>query len=53
MTAWRDSLGRMGVHVAPGAGGFWRWWQQALLSWLPPRWQWQLGLSQARLLLQP
>ncbi|MBB4130896.1 PilN domain-containing protein [Xanthomonas sp. 3075] len=52
MTAWRDSLGRIGVRAMPGAGGFWRWWQQSLLAWLPQRWQWQLGLSQARLLLQ-
>lgn len=53
MTAWRDNLERIGVRVMPEAGGFWRWWQQALLSWLPARWQWQLGLSQSRLLLQP
>ncbi|MEA9588845.1 PilN domain-containing protein [Xanthomonas sp. WHRI 10064A] len=52
MTAWRDTLGRIGVRAMPGAGGFWRWWQQSLLAWLPQRWQWQLGLSQARLLLQ-
>ncbi|KAB7765499.1 PilN domain-containing protein [Xanthomonas maliensis] len=53
MTAWRDTLGRIGVRAMPGAGGFWRWWQQSLLAWLPRGWQWQLGLSPARLLLKP
>ncbi|MDG2525686.1 PilN domain-containing protein [Stenotrophomonas sp. HITSZ_GD] len=51
MTAWRQSLERIGLRIPPGAGGFWRWWQSALLAWLPARWQWRLGFSPARLLL--
>ncbi|HYG05906.1 MAG TPA: PilN domain-containing protein [Stenotrophomonas sp.] len=51
MTAWRQSLERVGLRIPPGAGGFWRWWQGALLAWLPVRWQWRLGFSPARLLL--
>lgn len=51
MTAWRQSLERIGLRIPPGAGGFWRWWQGALLAWLPARWQWRLGFSPARLLL--
>jgi general secretion pathway protein L len=51
MSAWRDSLERLGVRVAPDVGGFWRWWQRSLLAWLPARWQWQLGLIDTRLLL--
>ena len=33
-----------------GAGGFFRWWKQALLSWLPLRWRVLLGLASNRLL---
>ena len=51
MTAWRQSLERIGLRIPPGAGGFWRWWQGALLAWLPAAWQWRLGFSPARLLL--
>ncbi|KRG45555.1 general secretion pathway protein GspL [Stenotrophomonas panacihumi] len=51
MTAWRQSLERIGLRIPPGSGGFWRWWQAALLAWLPARWQWRLGFSPARLLL--
>jgi len=50
MTAWRDSLERIGLRIPSGPGGFWRWWQAALLAWLPARWQWQLGFSPSRLL---
>lgn len=38
------------MRIAPGAGGFWAWWRRSLLSWLPPRWQLQMGWSRARLL---
>jgi len=51
MSAWRQSLERIGLRFPPGAGGFLRWWQGALLAWLPPRWQWQLGFAPSRLLL--
>ncbi|UYK80145.1 PilN domain-containing protein [Xanthomonas sacchari] len=51
MTAWRDTMDKLGVRIAPGAGGLLAWWQRSLMAWLPPRWQLQLGWSQARLLL--
>jgi len=51
MSAWRQSLERIGLRIPPGAGGFLRWWQGALLAWLPRRWQWQLGFAPSRLLL--
>jgi general secretion pathway protein L len=34
-----------------GTGSFFRWWRQALTSWLPARWRVLLGLAQDRLLL--
>ncbi|MFG6110048.1 PilN domain-containing protein [Stenotrophomonas rhizophila] len=52
MTAWRDSLVRAQGQVAPGVGKGLRWWRRSLLAWLPERWQWALGWSRARLLLQ-
>jgi general secretion pathway protein L len=51
MSAWRDSLGRIGGHAGPGAAGFRRWWTRSLLAWVPARWRQPLGLEQARLLL--
>ncbi|MDL5365104.1 PilN domain-containing protein [Xanthomonas sp. NCPPB 2654] len=51
MTAWRDTMEKFGVRMTPGAGGLLAWWQRSLMAWLPPRWQLQLGWSQARLLL--
>jgi len=45
-------LGRLGAQLRPGAGGFLRWWGQALASWLPVRWRRVLGLDRGRLLLQ-
>ncbi|MFT4247766.1 MAG: PilN domain-containing protein [Pseudomonas sp.] len=51
MSAWRDSLGRIGLHAGPGAAGFRRWWTRSLLAWVPLRWRQPLGLEQARLLL--
>ncbi|WP_303637866.1 PilN domain-containing protein [Stenotrophomonas tuberculopleuritidis] len=52
MTAWQDSLRQVQGQVGPGAGRFLRWWRQSLLAWVPVRWQWALGWSQTRLLLQ-
>lgn len=52
MTGLRERLGQAGARIMPGAGGFWAWWSQALLAWLPARWQALLGVSDARLLLQ-
>ncbi|HAI46432.1 MAG TPA: general secretion pathway protein GspL [Stenotrophomonas sp.] len=52
MTAWRDSLVRAQGQLAPGVGNGLRWWRRSLLAWLPERWQWALGWSRARLLLQ-
>lgn len=51
MTAWRHSLEKLGLHIAPGVGGFFTWWRRSLLAWLPVRWQVQLDVSRARLLL--
>ncbi len=52
MTAWRDSLVRARGRVSPGVGSSLRWWRQSLLAWLPVRWQWAMGWSRSRLLLQ-
>lgn len=53
MTGLRERLGQVSARIVPGAGGFWAWWSQALLSWLPSRWRALLGVSDARLLLEP
>lgn len=42
-----DRIRRYGA----GTGGFFAWWRQALVSWLPARWRVLLGLAQDRLLL--
>ncbi|RZA31543.1 MAG: general secretion pathway protein GspL [Lysobacteraceae bacterium] len=42
-----DRVRRYGV----GTGSFFRWWRQALASWLPARWRVLLGLARDRLLL--
>ncbi|MCF7749432.1 PilN domain-containing protein [Bacillus subtilis subsp. subtilis] len=52
MTVWRDSLVRAQGQLAPGVGKGLRWWRRSLLAWLPERWQWALGWSRSRLLLQ-
>jgi len=52
MTAWRDSLVRARGRLSPGVGSSLRWWRQSLLAWLPVRWQWAMGWSRSRLLLQ-
>src|SRR5690554_5679831 len=45
-------LGLVGGRLAPGLGGFWRWWGLALASWLPARLRALLGLDGRRLLLR-
>lgn len=45
-------LGLAGGRLAPGLGGFWRWWGQALASWLPARVRALLELDGRRLLLR-
>lgn len=49
----RDQLDSLRGRLAPGAGGFFAWWFQALSSWLPHRWRAMLGLTRDRLLLRP
>ena len=53
MTALQEKLGQAGARMLPGAAGFWTWWKASLLSWLPAQWRALLGVSDARLLLQP
>ncbi len=49
----RKRLGRAaGGRLAPGIGGFWRWWGLALASWLPVRMRDLLQLDGRRLLLR-
>ncbi|GAB3307546.1 PilN domain-containing protein [Luteimonas notoginsengisoli] len=48
----RQRLGRAGGRLRPGIGGFWRWWTQALASWLSPRLRTLFGLDHERVLLQ-
>ncbi len=50
-------FGRLGTRFGgstfpTGAGGFFRWWGHALMSWLPPRVRMVLGMDRGRLLLQ-
>lgn len=51
MSALRDSFGRFGARLGPGAGGFFVWWGTALASWLPASWRAVFGLARDRLLL--
>ncbi|MGE8279008.1 MAG: PilN domain-containing protein [Stenotrophomonas sp.] len=53
MTALQERLGQWRARIAPGAGGFWTWWQRALLSCLPASWRTLLGYSDARVVLAP
>ncbi|MFC3551519.1 PilN domain-containing protein [Lysobacter cavernae] len=48
----QDRLRRLGARLAPGAGGFLRWWGHHLAAWLPLRVRRVLGLDRGRLLLQ-
>ncbi len=52
-SSMRDRLDSLRGRLAPGAGGFFAWWIQALSSWLPHRWRALLGLTRDRLLLRP
>lgn len=52
MTAWRDSLVQARGRLSPSVGRSLRWWRRSLLAWLPVRWQWAMGWSRSRLLLQ-
>ncbi|AXI83849.1 PilN domain-containing protein [Xylella taiwanensis] len=51
MSTWWGSLRWFGVNIAPGVDGFWQWWRQSLLAWLPVRCRVQMGLVPERLLL--
>ncbi|NZA28409.1 PilN domain-containing protein [Luteimonas sp. SJ-92] len=48
----RQRFGRVGGRLRPGVHGFWSWWTQALLAWLPLRLRELLGLVEQRLLLR-
>ncbi|NLB59405.1 MAG: hypothetical protein GX805_13255, partial [Gammaproteobacteria bacterium] len=49
----RKRLGRVaGGRLAPGIGGFWRWWGLALASWLPASMRALLARDGRRLLLR-
>ncbi len=41
-----------GAVLRPRLAGFWRWWTQALATWLPQRLRELFGLARERLLLQ-
>ena len=47
------ALAGFGGALRPRVAGFWRWWTQALATWLPPRLRELFGLARERLLLQP
>lgn len=52
-TRLRRRLGRIaGGRLAPGLGGFWRWWGRALASWVPARVRALLGMDGRRVLLR-
>ncbi|MGY0613219.1 PilN domain-containing protein [Luteimonas sp. A501] len=51
VTPRRQALGRLGGSLRPRAAGFWRWWTQALATWLPLRLRELFGLARERLLL--
>ena len=46
------ALGDAVGSLRPRVGGFWRWWTQALATWLPLRVRELFGLARERLLLQ-
>lgn len=52
MTAVQESIRQLAGQFAPRVGRFLYWWRDSLRAWLPPRWQWALGWSPARLLLR-
>lgn len=48
----RPALGQLGGSLRPRVAASWRWWTQALATWLPPRLRELFGLARERLLLQ-
>jgi len=52
MTATQERIRQLAGQFAPRASRFLCWWRDSLRAWLPPRWQWALGWSPARLLLR-
>lgn len=51
-TPRRPGLAGVGGALRPRLSGFWRWWTQALATWLPQRLRELFGLARERLLLQ-
>ena len=51
-TPSRQALGRLGGSLRPRIAASWRWWTQALATWLPLRLRELFGLARERLLLQ-
>ena len=51
-TPRRQALGRLGGSLRPRVASSWRWWTQALATWLPLRLRELFGLARERLLLQ-
>ncbi|MGY1458209.1 MULTISPECIES: PilN domain-containing protein [unclassified Luteimonas] len=51
-TPRRQALGRLGGSLRPRMSASWRWWMQALATWLPLRLRELFGLARERLLLQ-
>ena len=47
------ALAGLGGSLRPRLAGFWRWWTQALATWLPLRVRELFGLARERLLLAP
>ncbi|WP_243708140.1 PilN domain-containing protein [Luteimonas arsenica] len=45
-------LSGLGGSLRPRVAGFWRWWTQALATWLPPRLRELFGLARERLLVE-
>jgi len=48
----RERLRAARLPAFGGLRGFWSWWGQSLLAWLPRSWRRVLGLDRGRLLLQ-
>lgn len=51
MSAWQTNVRQLTAYLVPFNGGFWRWWKQALLVWLPLHWRRQLGFTNTRILV--
>lgn len=50
--ARRTVPAQLGARLRPRLAASWRWWTQALATWLPPRLRELFGLARERLLLQ-